>query len=346
MLGIVLLLNLLALISPITSLPPPARYSLPPNDHHVPKQQPILASPNKPNQNLTSNFRPALESDLPAITTIIVEAFFPSAAWRYLIPDAEAHKEEIWTCMHEQIVQGWKHFDSDKNFLNVITVPSSGSSSSSSTLDDDDDDDDDDNNNNTQGPSKEVPVSVAVWNMRTPSDDDAAPSSSYPSSSSPPPPFLSPSTLPLLLQTCLTPPGTNLTRALDFDRQNQAVLHKYFYPSEAGSAWPGQAQLYLNLLATHPAWDGNGFGAAQVEWGFGVSRGGGGYAGRGEERGGGGEEGEKGQEAKGSVPVTLLSSPAGWPLYESLGFEGVENATIGMLDGMGELWFEVCKWDG
>jgi hypothetical protein len=29
-----------------------------------------------------------------------------------------------------------------------------------------------------------------------------------------------------------------------------------------------------------------------------------------------------------------------------LGFEGVENATVSMLDGLGELWSEVCRWDG
>jgi len=44
------------------------------------------------------------------------------------------------------------------------------------------------------------------------------------------------------------------------------------------------------------------------------------------------------------MPVTLLSSPAGYPLYDSLGFESVKNATVGMLDGLGELWFEVMRW--
>lgn len=44
------------------------------------------------------------------------------------------------------------------------------------------------------------------------------------------------------------------------------------------------------------------------------------------------------------MPVTLLATPAGYPLYDSLGFESVENATISMLDGLGELWFEVMRW--
>jgi hypothetical protein len=46
------------------------------------------------------------------------------------------------------------------------------------------------------------------------------------------------------------------------------------------------------------------------------------------------------------VPVTLLATPAGWVLYDSLGFEGLKNATVEMVDGDGELWYEVMQWDG
>lgn len=112
------------------------------------------------------------------------------------------------------------------------------------------------------------------------------------------------------------PPGTNLTRAADFTRQNKAIERKYFdekYPH----------QLYLHLLATHPDWDGNGFGARHCEWGMALSR-----------------------ELEPIMPVTLFASPAGFPLYDSLGFESVKNATMPMLDGLGDLWFEVMEWDG
>lgn len=116
------------------------------------------------------------------------------------------------------------------------------------------------------------------------------------------------------------------------------IAHEYFSLWEKGSVW--QDQLYLNLLATHPGWDGNGFAARQVRWGMELSCG---YGSEDVDVDVGGISGE----AKGTtVPVTLLATPAGWPLYESLGFEGVENATISMLDGLGELWNEVCKWDG
>jgi hypothetical protein len=46
------------------------------------------------------------------------------------------------------------------------------------------------------------------------------------------------------------------------------------------------------------------------------------------------------------MPVTLLATPAGWGLYDEMGFEGVKNATVEMVDGDGELWYEVMEWDG
>jgi hypothetical protein len=315
----ILLLALLTFTSPTTALPPPPKSPIAPTH-----QQPFIPKPNQPNNPITYNFRPATEADLPAITTITVEAFLPSAAWHYLIPDIKHHKQDIWNCLHDQIVQGWKHFDSNKTFLNVITVPPSSSSS------------------NSENKNNEVPVSFAVWNVRTLEEEEEGAFSSSTSSSL---------SVDAILQTCLIPPGTNFTRAQDYDRQLQTILQRFFSPSQE-SVW--QDQLYLNLLATHPEWDGNGFGARQVKWGLELSRRlggrGGGGGGEGREEGNVvvvGEEEEGDEEATaGSIPVTLLSSPAGWPLYESLGFEGVENATIGMLDGLGELWFEVCKWDG
>jgi hypothetical protein len=313
----ILLPALLTLVSPTTSLSLPPTISLQSTyqqqQQQQQQQQPILFKPaTTSNKPLATHFRPATESDLLAITTITVEAFSPSAAWHYLIPDTNSHKKQIWTCLHDQIAQGWKHFDRNKTFLNVITVP----------LEDDSDDSNEDSKGNSE---KETPVSFAVWNLRTLSEGTEAASSS---------PFFS---IPSLLQTCIIPPGTNLTRAQDYKRQVQPVEQKYFFPSEE-SVWQGQ--LYLNLLATHPDWDGNGFGARQVRWGLELSRE------YGVEDAEVNSAGEKGGEAKGTIPVTLLATPAGWPLYESLGFEGVENATIGMLDGLGDLWFEVCKWDG
>jgi len=225
------------------------------------------------------------------------------------MPDQAHHKKEIWSCMHDQLVQGWKQFNREKTFLNVITVP----------LGEDSHNDHDEEEKEER--EEETPVALAFWNMR--SQQDA--SSSLPFAESP----FTTNTFYSLLRTCSTVPGTNLTRAHDFDRQMQPVFQKYFFTD-----YP--QQLYLNLLATHPDWDGNGFAARHVRWGMELSRG----------RDGKMEIGGQGVGEAKTIPVTLLSSPAGWPVYEELGFEGVENATVAMLDGLGKLWFEVSKWDG
>jgi hypothetical protein len=165
------LLALTTLISPTTCLPPPADFPI----AHTHQQLILLPKPNQTNQPLTSHFRPATESDLSAITTITVEAFSPSADWHYLVPDIDLHKRELWNCLYEQIVSGWEHFDRNKTFINIITVPSS------KTKPDNDDQEE-----------SEIPVSFAVWNMR-------ASTSSSSSSSSSPSPSSSVSVINLLL---------------------------------------------------------------------------------------------------------------------------------------------------
>ncbi|KAJ9605868.1 hypothetical protein H2200_009717 [Cladophialophora chaetospira] len=92
-------------------------------------------------------------------------------------------------------------------------------------------------------------------------------------------------------------------------------------------------QLYLGLLATHPDWDGNGFGAAQVEWGMDFAKA--------EEQRLSLSEGRKIR-----VPVTLLATPAGYPLYKSLGFESVANVTFVLIDSFqgSTTWFEYMRW--
>lgn len=266
------LLPLLILISPIASISLPA----------VANQQPL---PNVNHKHLKAHFRDIKHSDLAAITTIIIEAFAPSAAWTYLIPDLAHHKAEVWACYNAQIEQAWPKRNKKLTRGKVIIVPDESSGG-------------------------EVPVSFSFWNIRTREEKEEGKAETLS------PLFFSPQMLASLLTTCTMPPGTNLTRAADFTRQNDAIERKYFDEKHSH-------QLYLHLLATHPDWDGNGFGAQHCEWGMQLSR-----------------------ELEPEMPVTLLASPAGFPLYDSLGFESVKNATITKLDGLGELWFEVMEWDG
>lgn len=130
----------------------------------------------------------------------------------------------------------------------------------------------------------------------------------------------------------------NITRALHLSGHMDAAREEYL----RGPLGP---QLYLELLATHPAWDGNEFAAAHLRWGkallgrLGVACGGGGDD---CDDGGGGGARAGGDD----LPLTLMASPAGYPLYVSEGFEGLKNVTVERLDGKGLLWDEVMKFEG
>lgn len=113
--------------------------------------------------------------------------------------------------------------------------------------------------------------------------------------------------------SCAKHHDINMTRWADYERQGNAAIEKHIQQSET-------TQLYLELLATHPDSDGHGFGAAHMAWG--VS-----------------------QAAARDMPVTLIATPAGYPLYKSVGFESKANVTIKMLDGLGDLWMEFMRWD-
>lgn len=112
---------------------------------------------------------------------------------------------------------------------------------------------------------------------------------------------------------CSERPDINMTRALDLEQQFERVALPYI-------ANLTEPQLYLGLLATHPDFDGCGYGAAQVE--IGLKR-----------------------AAHASMPVTLISTPAGYPLYDELGFRSIANLTFVMLDHLGTLWEEYMRWD-
>jgi GNAT superfamily N-acetyltransferase len=118
----------------------------------------------------------------------------------------------------------------------------------------------------------------------------------------------------------------NLIRALHLSPQLQAAEEKYIYDVY-------DYQLYLGLLATYPDWNGHGFGAAKVKWGMQKAK----------------AEKERLSQVEGrqiEIPVTLLATLAGYPLYKSLGFESVAKVTFHLLDkfGGGTTLFEYMRW--
>ena len=280
---------LLALVSPISSLSLPIinknQQPLPDNDHNY----------------LKSHFRGVEFKDLAAITTVFIEAFSPSAVWHYVMPGLQDHKDEAWACLHAELKDAWRTRNTNRTIGKVITVPSRSNGHSESEQE-------------AEAEEEDLVVSFSFWSIRTRKYGGDGEIEEPQEATNP---LTSFSSLAAALQSRCggMAPGTNLTRAMDFQRQNDAYEYKYF-----DKAYPHQ--LYLKLLATHPDWDGNGFGARHVEWGQQLSL-----------------------ELEPRMPVTLFASPAGYPLYDSLGFESVKNATIAMLDGLGDLWFEVMRWE-
>jgi len=141
-------------------------------------------------------------------------------------------------------------------------------------------------------------VSFAAWSWKTPGEQ------TWP---------LSALRLHTLAAKCSENLDMNLTRAADLERQIVLAEDRYVHNVT-------EPQLYLGLLATHPHWDGNGFGAEQVRYGI-------------------------REAADASVPITLLASPAGYPLYDSLGFSSLANVTFRRLDDLGVLWLEYMRWE-
>ncbi|KAH6658957.1 hypothetical protein BKA67DRAFT_652232 [Truncatella angustata] len=110
---------------------------------------------------------------------------------------------------------------------------------------------------------------------------------------------------------------SNCSEHLDLNKTRTAPWQKLHQEAEKeylDDVYDHQA--YLAGLATHPKWDGNGFAATHLRWGLALAD-------------------------KWGIPATLTGTPAGHPLYRSLGFEDVHNITIERLDQKGVLWHEV-----
>lgn len=286
----------------------------------TPRQIPLGPSSSPPPSPATipHTFRHATLDDIDDITTVWYDAFRPAPLWDYVRQFAnDVDPLYTWTCQRDNFL---RMLQDEARGLNatVITVqvPDDGSSSSSSSLE-------------AATATRERVVSVAIWDFnetrpRRGQDSpyplspvlpflppvgahDSVSSVSSSSSAPAPPPF-----------NCSARLDTNLTRALPLSRLSEEAQETYLR-SALGP------QLYLMLLATHPGWDGNGFGGEQLRWG---------KAQLGRLGGGGG----------GSLPLTLMASPAGYPLYASKGFEGLKNVTVERLDGKGVFWLEMMKF--
>lgn len=225
--------------------------------------------------------RPVTKHYLDDITTVVMDAFSPGRMYHYVFPELSHYKEYHWRCLREAAGEAFANLTAN-NFINVITVPVGGSNIESDIN------------------RHERVVSIAFWAVVEPGDDDMIVQSGGAS-------FFR------MVAACSDHLDMNKTRAEDFMSQMDAYEKDYIldYPHK---------QVYLGLLATHPDWDGHGFGAAQCEWGLDMA-------------------------TKLGVVTTLMATPEGWPLYDELEFESVANLTIKTLDDSEDIWFEYMRHD-
>ncbi|KAK5094919.1 hypothetical protein LTR70_003766 [Exophiala xenobiotica] len=228
------------------------------------------------------HIRPATEADLDDITTVMIDAFAPGPLWRYAFQYQNQFKEYQWNCLREDLGEQLRNIPNN-TWANVISVASQNSGT------------------RIQGNRQERVIAIAAWKIFEPSAEHSDRGSMD---------------LPGVLHNsakCSDHLDANMTRMLDVERQTSAAIKRYVYDLP-------HTQLYLSLLATHPEWDGHGFGAVHCHWGM-----------------------EMAKEM--NVPVTLIGTPAGWPLYDSLGFKSVANITIKTLGKMEDLWYEYMRYD-
>ncbi|KAF4549534.1 Hypothetical protein D9617_21g097550 [Elsinoe fawcettii] len=225
--------------------------------------------------------RPMVGDDLDDVTTVVIDAFKPSAAWNYTHLNDRDYTEYTWHCTRREIEAQWRRFENDTAFVNVITVPTK---------------------EEQDGEKRQRVVSIAAWRwiLPTSSGDALYPFMPWPKRSRDE-------------TRCSQHLDSNITRTLDAQRQLDLGMERYIYSSD-------KPQLYLNVLATHPDWDGHGFAASQLRVGV-----------------------EKAKVK--NDPVTLFATPAGYPLYTGLGFTSMANLTITKLDRLGSLWFEYMQFD-
>jgi len=269
-------------------------------------------------------FREMTIWDIDAVTTTIVDAFGPGPTWRYLYQFRKTFPHFHWRCIRENVQNDFLNTDTTVHY-NVI-VP-------------------------TNAKYHEV-KSVARWTLMVNHEANSSHSERrrLPAEFRPlAPGSLSPGDEQRLgAQTqnlmggsrgrarvkegaqnlelpCSLHLDMNIVRALHLSSQVEAAEQKYIHDMY-------EYQFYLGALGTHPDWDGHGFGATQVEWGIEKAK----------------LEEERLSKLEGRrvrLPVTLLATPAGYPLYKSLGFESAANITLELLDNFegGTAWFEYMR---
>ena len=242
-----------------------------------------------------ASLRAATWADIDEIITVAFDAFSPGTAFKYTNPGYEQYKDYAKYCKKEDVKKFFREGVPDGVFINVITVPRADACVYDVCRD-------------------EKVVAFAGWKLVTKGDSDDIRSFWG---------FVPPSSasdsvgthkgIDKLEYNCSLRLDENITRSDDHQRQLEDAKEKYI-DSQFDN------QLWLEVLVTHPTWDGHNFGAMNLQWGQNLAK-------------------------KKGLPITLIATPAGYPLYRSVGFEDIQNVTLELLDGEGKLWYEAMKYE-
>lgn len=259
-------------------------------------------------QVLEPKVRNATLADVDAITDIIVDAFTPAPEQQYVLQFLDKYRQYHWECQRQEVVNIIEAASEDEEiYINVIDAPV---------------------NDDSDGMK---PVALAGWVLKTHGHSTTEHPLLHRLSTLACPQPVSTASLAIsdMAGNCHLHLDMNLTRALQWEYEFNPYEEHYIEEAY-------DRQVYLALLATHPDYDGRGFGAAHCEWGKQLAR-------RWERDLSKGT----GKEERGNV--TLMATPRGYELYSTIGFEKIANLSFMRVEGdePKELtWQEVMFYQG
>lgn len=259
-------------------------------------------------QAVKPRIRNATLADVDAITDIIVDAFAPAPDHKYIFQFRDKYPEYHWECQRQEVMHAIAGTSgSEGTYINVIDAPIGNDSDETKA------------------------VAIAAWMLKTRDECTTVHPSLHRLQNLAFTQHTSTATTAgsTRARNCHLHFDMNLTRALQFQYEFNPYMEHYIEHAY-------ERQVYLGLLATHPDYDGLGFGAAHCEWGKQLAR-----------------QWEKdlskesGKEEK--VNVTLMGTPRGYELYSTIGFENIANVSFTRVEGdtPKELtWQEVMVYQG
>ncbi|KAH9887133.1 hypothetical protein F4778DRAFT_434564 [Xylariomycetidae sp. FL2044] len=281
----------------------------------TPQQKPLAAAAAAADAPaIPFEIRDADADDVGDLVDVSIAAFSRAPLWRYIHPLYDDYVDYFRRCTERQLARELDHAlaSNGSGRVRVLSVPDDESESESASA-------------SGRSGCRRV-VSFSAWNLNRTGSSGSGTDAFWPL------------TLGLLSRrpsahddydydtgydgddddvqgNCSLHLATNMTRAVQVEEAIARGEREYL------DGVYGAQQAYLGGLATHPRWDGHGFAAAHLRWGMALA------------------------DARG-LPTTLSATPAGHPVYRSVGFGDVYNITVERLDGGdGEVfWFEVMKY--